>query len=64
MEFLISRGHPPEAVFKYSLRQFRTFLSLAVERDNKESFALASLNRMAYHATVEDWKSLQKEIGA
>lgn len=62
VEFLISQGHPPAVVFHYSLRQFRSFCSLAWDRVGNQHHAVVMGSRLAYHADGKEFTEYVSEL--
>ena len=62
MEFLVSQGHSPSEVFRYTLKQFRAFVSLAWGRVKQEYSVLARINRLVYHGEAESFEEFMHDL--
>lgn len=62
VEFLVSNGHPPTQVLHYTLKQFRAYLTLAWTRVTSETYTVALVTRMAYHAGEDDFKEFKDDL--
>jgi len=61
-EYLISNGHDIDKVFKYPLKQFYEFYSLAKKRQSSENLTLLANMRTAYHAEQKAFTKLLKKM--